>query len=285
MSDANNFPIDHQQSTLLVTLRHVLKPFVRLLLVYGITYTMLLEELKRLYVKVADEEYQLGNKRQTDSRLTLLTGVHRKDIHRIRNEVDIPIIPKTNFGSQLIAQWIGNPKYRDSFGNPAVLPRYSKDHTVQSFESLVASVSTDIRARPVLDEWLRSGIVSLMGPDGIKLNTQAFIPKEDFEEKLFFLSMNVHDHLAAAVHNLQFPEKSMMERCVYYEGFSLQDIERLHTIVKQGGMEFLKLINQQSIDIQRQESDDQASKDQTSFRMNAGVYFYFEPTKHDDHIE
>ena len=67
-----------RQGLLLGTLRKVLKPCVRLLLTHGITYTQMLEELKRVFVQVADEEFVINGKRQTDSRITLLTGVHRK---------------------------------------------------------------------------------------------------------------------------------------------------------------------------------------------------------------
>ncbi len=265
--------ISAQQSILFATLRQVLRPFVRLLLSYGITYPMLLEELKRIFVQVADAEYQLGTKPQTDSRITLLTGVHRRDVHRIRGERQTSLPLKINFGAQLIAQWIGNPEFLDQSGLPKILPRFAVEDGGESFEKLVTSVSKDIRARPVLDEWLRTGIIEIVDQDYVKLNTDAFIPKENLEEKLFFLGMNIHDHLAAAVHNILDNQSSMTERCVYYDDLSKDQIEQLHSLVKVNGMKYLKTVNQKAIALRTPT----VTNKNTPYRMNTGVYFYFEP--------
>lgn len=271
---ANNTDLTQQQQTLLLaTFRNVLKPFVRLLLSHGVTYTLLLEELKRIFVQVADEEFYIEGKRQTDSRITLLTGVHRKDVHRIREESETDVIPKSNFGAQLISRWVGSPRFLDENGQPKPLPRLGSTDEGESFESLVASVSKDFRARPVYDEWLRSGLISLLEDGKVKLNTDAFIPKQDLEEQLFFLSMNVHDHLAAAVHNVNETDEKMMERCVYYDELTLDQIAHLHALAKQNGMKYLKTINQTSLGFKNVQTD----TNQPKYRMNSGVYFFYEP--------
>lgn len=272
-------PEFNQQSLLLNTLRHVLKPFVRLLLAHGITYTVLLEELKRIFVQVADEEFIIDGKRQTDSRITLITGVHRKDVHRIREEKNIETSPKSSLGAQIIAQWTGNPDFLDADGQPKILSRLQSEDDKTSFDTLVASVSKDFRARPVFDEWLQSGIISLVEDKKIKLNTEAFIPKQDLEGQLFFLRMNIHDHLAATVHNVSSAEEKMMERCVYYDNLTQAQAEQLHSLVKQQGMKLLKNVNQTAQTLKSQENATINGDHQTKFRINSGVYFYFEPTQ------
>ena len=275
-TDSSEF---NRQSLLLSTLRHVLKPFVRLLLAHGITYTVLLEELKRIFVQVADEEFVINGKRQTDSRITLITGVHRKDVHRIREDKEIEITPKSSLGAQIIAQWTGNPDFLDADGQPKTLSRLQSEGNESSFEALVASVSKDFRARPVYDEWLQSGIISLVEDKKIKLNTETFIQKQDLEEQLFFLRMNIHDHLAATVHNVNGLEEKMMERCVYYNDLTQAQVAQLHTITKQQGMKLLKNINQTAQTLKSQESNNAVDDSQQKYRINSGVYFYFEPTK------
>jgi hypothetical protein len=273
MKDNQSDLTHQQQALLLATFRNVLKPFVRLLLAHGVTYTLLLEELKRIFVQVADEEFYIEGKRQTDSRITLLTGVHRKDVHRIREESESDIIPKSNFGAQLISRWVGSPRFLDADGQPKPLPRLNSAEASESFESLVASVSKDFRARPVYDEWLRLGLISLLEDGRVKLNIDAFIPKQDLEEQLFFLGMNVHDHLAAAVHNVKGSDEKMMERCVYYDELTLDQISHLHTLAKQNGMKYLKTINQASLGFK----NIGVAANQPKYRMNSGVYFFFEP--------
>lgn len=275
-SDVNS-PIKGTQSLLLASFRHVMMPFVRLLLRHGVTYTLLLEELKRVYVQVADSEFQIGSKKQTDSRINVLTGVHRKDVHRLRNELDVVKPPKANFSAQLIAHWIGNPLFIDVDGNPKILPRSSSHANEASFDGLVASISKDIRARPVFDEWLHTGVMTLLENQMLRLNTASFIPQENFEDMLFFLRLNVHDHLAATVHNLQSDASKMLEKCVHYEGLTAHQVDELHAYVKQKGNELINLTNRKAIQLQEAAKSSHEQK----YRMNAGVYFYHEPRQTD----
>ena len=281
-SDVNS-PIKGTHSLLLASFRHVMKPFVRLLLRHGVTYTLLLEELKRIYVQIAEAEFQIGDKKQTDSRINVLTGVHRKDVHRLRSEVDIVKPPKANFSAQLIAHWIGNPLFIDVDGNPKIIPRTSNNPDKASFDGLVASVSKDIRAKSVFDEWLRTGVITLLDNQMLQLNTESFIPQDNFEDKLFFLGLNVHDHLAATVHNLQSDSSKMLERCVYYDGLTLDQVDELHNFVRQQGSDLISLTNKKAILLQEAAKSSHEKK----YRMNTGVYFYHEPVQsniqdHDD---
>lgn len=274
MSDSTS-PLSQTQSLLLATFRKLIKPMVRLFLSKGVTYPLLLEEIKRCFVEVADEEFKIADKAQTDSRLTLLTGVHRRDVHRIRTETSTDGAAKPNLSAQIIAQWLANPRYQDSHGQPKPLPRSQKTDNTESFESLVASISKDIRARPVLDEWLRTDIVRIDDEDQVQLNTEAFVPASDLNDLMFFLGMNIHDHLAAAVNNTLNNEK-MFERCVYYDQLTLAQVEKLHALIKDQGMPLLKLLNQQAA---QAPEDNNAAR----YRMNAGMYFYYEPSPETNH--
>jgi len=65
-------------------LRQLLRPLVRFLLDQQISFPVLSRLLKEVYVDVAREELPLEGRAQTDARLSLLTGVHRKDVRRLR---------------------------------------------------------------------------------------------------------------------------------------------------------------------------------------------------------
>jgi len=271
------------------TLRKVLRPLVRLMLSQGINYTMVLEDLKRVFVSVAEEEFQIEGKLQTNSRITLLTGVHRKDVQRIRDEQNAAPEPPYSLGAQIFGLWLGNKKYLDESGQPLPLPRLASKGAV-SFESLVASISKDFRARPVLDEWLRLGFVSLDYNDYVRLNVQAFIPNQDLEYKLSFLAMNVHDHMSAAVSNLSSQNEPMLERCVYYDGLTAENVEQLHDLARQNGMNTIKALNRRAAELKTaQSASDKVARresDKANQRMNFGVYFYhtddnqIEPKEH-----
>lgn len=276
MSDISPTSLNQNNSVLLATFKKVVKPLVRLFLEKGITYTLLLEELKQVFVEVAAEEFKIDGKAQTDSRITLLTGVHRRDVNRFRNLSTKTPQPKTNFSAQLISQWLGNEKFLDEHGRPKRLARSNKSNSKDTFDSLVMSVSKDIRSRPVLDEWLRTNIVTLDDEGYVHLNREAFIPNDDLEQNLFYLGMNVHDHLAAAVNNTLNNPK-MFERCVYYDNLTISQIAELHEITNKAGMDYLKLLNQKSIEASNNGKPN--TNNETKYRMNTGVYFYYEEFK------
>ena len=73
-------------SPLISAVSYILHPLVKLLLTRSITYPYMSNLLKSIYVKVATEEFRLKGKPQTDSRISLLSGVHRKDVKNLRPE-------------------------------------------------------------------------------------------------------------------------------------------------------------------------------------------------------
>src|SRR5690606_3448035 len=120
--DFNN-PADVPEP-LVNALRKILRPLVRLMLHFQVSYPYLITLLKSIYVEVADQEFGVDDKRQSDSRITLLTGVHRKDVKRLRAEQSIAsYAPRTiSIGAQLIAYWLGMEDFRDKDGKPKALP-------------------------------------------------------------------------------------------------------------------------------------------------------------------
>lgn len=245
---------------------------VRLLIQHQIQYPTLCQWLKDVYVRVADQEFPVAGKPQSDSRITLLTGVHRKEVRRIRSEdLTATRVPAAiPLGGTLVANWVGDPRYQDANGKPLPLPRLAKGSNEPSFEELVANKSKDIRPRVVLDEWLRLGICRLDETDRVWLNTDAFVPDQGFEEKAYFLGRNVHDHLAVGVHNLDQPENPYIERSVYYDKLTREDVQSLADYAQKVGMEALLKVNQKALELQRRSKK---QKDATQ-RMNFGVYFF-----------
>ena len=260
------------QQRMLTALQRVLKPLIRLALAQGVNYPMLLETLKTVFVQVAEEDFKLEKREQTDSRISLLTGLHRKDVHRLRsqpNNIQNQSALAT-LGSQLVGLWVSDPGFIDHDGNPKPLPRLASIGGDLSFERLVARVSKDIRARPVLDEWLRVGVVYMDDNDCVCLSTDAFVPSAGFDEKLYFFQQNIHDHAAATAHNLMNITPPMLERCVYYDALTPAAISELKVLAETQGMAALKTVNKRAIELQT-ESADASGADQ---RFTFALYFY-----------
>ena len=276
--NANAAPVSAPAS-LVRALRHLLRPLVRLLVARGVTYTMLSDLLKEIYVEVAERDFALEGKRPTDSRVSLLTGVHRKDVRRLRGGAPAATdaVPETvALGAQLVAAWTTRREFLDAKGRPRALSRLASQGGGRSFESLVESVSKDIRPRSVLDEWLRLGVAELDARDRVVLRTAAFVPRRGFDEMAFYLGHNVHDHLAAAAHNVLAEGRPFLERSVHYDALGGRSIEELAELAARTGMEALTQVNRKAIACEARDRGE-ASKQ----RMTFGVYFYAEPQRDD----
>ena len=260
---------------LITALRRVLRPFIKLMLAKGITYPFLAEMLKDLFVEVAENDFKIEGKPSSDSHLSLLTGIHRKDIKRLRHDcrTATETIPQAvSLGVRLVNLWTTDPRYLDENNQPKRLPRFSKEGGDISFEGLVAGVSCDIRSRVVLDEWLRLGIAHFDEENRVCLNTAAFIPAHGFDEKVFYFGHNVHDHAAAATSNLLGQNQPFLERSVYYDGLSADSIKLLAEKSEQLGMESLLAVNKIAMELEK----DDAQKNEPRHRMTFGIYYYSE---------
>ena len=65
-------------------LARLLRPLVRLCIRGGMTFPALTQLFRELFVNVAEHDFALEGKEQTDSRVSLLTGIHRKEVARLR---------------------------------------------------------------------------------------------------------------------------------------------------------------------------------------------------------
>lgn len=260
---------------LLAALRSLLRPLVRLLVGRGITCPMLAELLKDVYVDVAEKDYGAGDAaRPSDSRVTLLTGIHRKDVKRLRGEpaVTADEMPENvALGAQIVAAW--SAKFRDAKGRPRPLARLESQGGAESFEALVAGISTDIRARAVLDAWLRLGVVELDAEDRVILRHAAFVPSRGFEEKVFYFGHNVGDHLAAAAHNVLDGKPPFLERSVHYDSLDADSVAKLAALAERTGMKALQTVNREAMGAEARDKKSGEPKRRITF----GIYFFSAP--------
>lgn len=229
-------------------------------------------------MEVGDKDFRVNDKPVTDSHLSLLTGIHRKDIKRLRATVNTKaeIVPETvSMGARLVSQWTSDPVYLDEKGRPKPLPRFIRDAGVISFEGLVTSISKDIRSRVVLDEWLRLGVVEFDEHRRVCLKVEAFIPAKGFDEKAYYFGHNLHDHASAASSNLIGENQPFLERSVHYDELSHESVKILAEQSELLGMQTLLAINKKAKTLEQ----DDASKDGKRRRLTLGVYFYSEPVE------
>ncbi len=264
-------PVAGLPKPLISALRRLLRPLARLLIAKGVGLAALTELLKEAYVDVALNEFPVDGKKQTDSRVSLLTGVHRKDVKRLRERpTEKMAAPRSiGLGAQIVSRWLGSKDTTDKKGQPLPLPRKAESRA-PSFDSLVSGVSKDLRPRALLDEWLRLGVARLDDDGRVVLNRRAFVPEKGFEEKAFYFGRNIHDHLAATAHNLLEEGHPTLERSVHYTGLTEASAAELAIAAERTGMKALLEMNRLALEL----AEKDMGRATATRRVNFGLYFF-----------
>lgn len=269
------------QVRMLDAVRRLMRPLVRGLLRHGVTLSGLEEMLRSLYVEVAQDELSKQGK-VTQSAVSLMTGVHRKDVRRLleadRSEgaLDEEAAPTgasaSSIGARVLMMWSGDPAYSDGHGQPRKLPRRAPDG-LPSFEALVQAVSKDVRPRAVFDEWQRLGLIGVEKEgteDWVVLQQTAFTAEPGAQERYFFFGRNLADHVAAGLHNLAGEGEPTIDQAVFYGGLTAGSVGQLKRLSRSLGEEVIRRLNSEAYKLKQHDRDQEGA----DYRMTFGAYFY-----------
>ncbi len=253
----------------------VLQPLARLMIDHGLQLSPMLELLKKALVNEATSAYGISEKITSDTRIALLTGVHRKDVRRLRAAQTTrgAVVPMVPIASSVVARWISEPRYlnADQTARPLARTPARGKPGEPDFTTLVAEISRDVGARAVLDELERLGVVELREDGYVELLANAFVPHEGLGESFHFLATNVSDHLAAAVHNLAPNRRDslMLEQSAFSSDLSAEQAEQLHKLARRLWANALRQF------LQTATVAEQRSQGATGLKHNIrfGVYF------------
>jgi len=263
------------QSRSTLALAAVLKlfgPLARFLLRHGVAYPALAAALKQVFIDAARAELRASGRKQTDSAVSLLSGVHRRDVRTLGLAAPDPAVDEAqepmNLSSQVVARWLSDPAYLDADGEPLALPRYGE---APSFDSLVTATSSDIRARTLLAELERLGIAQNDGT-AVRLLAPGFAPRQGFAETLALLRDNLRDHAAAATLNAG-GEHNYLEQAVFVDELTAESVQHLHAVSARVWRQAFRTVMREA---QARFDHDQANStaQQRIHRARFGSYFY-----------
>ena len=266
--------VDLGANALLKALRGMIRPLVRTLIARGVGAPALYRLIKQVYVEVAESEFGIDGAPPTDSRIALLTGVHRRDVRSIRSaEADqdwAEARQKTLLLATVMGRWLAEPDYQHK-GAPIALPKTATQGP--SFEALVMAINKDVRPRTVLDELLRQGLVKEDDDELLTLATGALVGAGEADDRVVFFAANVGDHMAAASANLEADsDPPFLERAVFYNRLSAQAVSEIEDQARRLSQPVLEQINATA---RSHQAKDQANGENRR-RIRFGVYFYTE---------
>jgi hypothetical protein len=184
------------------------------------------ELAKRAFVDAARHEFALPGRKASASRISLLTGLTRKDVQHLRTSAPDAADDgaQYNRAARVVAGWVRDPLFHTVTGAPLDLPF---DDGNKSFSELVRLYSGDVPPRAVLDELLRVGTVERDELGLIRLLTRVYIPRVGDHEKLQILGADVADLVATIDNNLQ-PDRLQprFQRKVMYDNLPHEAVEK-----------------------------------------------------------
>jgi hypothetical protein len=222
----------------------LLRPLVRILLRNGISIHVFTDLVRWVYTDVAFKEFGIEGKKQTISRVSVITGLSRKEVQRLR-KLDVPVETdaheRYNRATRVISGWVRDCRYTNEDSKPLPLPVAGSDI---SFTSLVRQFSGDMPVRSVLDELVNVGAVSLQENGTVKLLTRAYLPGADKKAKINILGEDVADLLTTINHNLDNSKTTPhFQRKVSYDNVPAEVLEKFKALSAREAQELLEKLD------------------------------------------
>lgn len=227
----------------------LLAPIARLCVARGVLFPELVERVKAQFVSAAID--QITGK-VTDSRISVMTGLQRRDISRLRSASDIPA-PRVNHLSRLVGQWVVQG------GAPLDRP---------TFDALAQSIRRDVHPATMLAQLVDAGTVAVTDADKVELRARSYQPLPGTGAQMDYLARNGGDFLSASVANVVQDTAPFFERAVHYNHLSPDAVAVLEAEYRAAQMQLLEQINARAAELQ--------ASDPGPMRFRAGGYFYKE---------
>lgn len=205
----------------------LLRPLVKILLRNGIPYGAFADIAKRVYVETATKEFAITGRKQSNSRVSVITGLSRKEVLRVKRlppPDDLGAAERYNRAARVLGGWIRDRRFADPYGDPAILPLEGEGAT---FTGLVKLYSGDAPARAVLDELVRVEAAERLGEGRVRLVERAYIPKGGEIDKIAILGTDMADLASTIDHNIGGGDPPFFQRKVSYDNLPAEVLPEL----------------------------------------------------------
>jgi Family of unknown function (DUF6502) len=249
----------------------ILYRLVRVLLRHGVSFQAFGDLAKQAYVDVARQHFALPGRKLSISRVSVLTGLTRKEVQRLLEAapaVDADARERHNRAARVLTGWVRDADFRDGEALRA-LPFEGP----LSFSELVRRYGGDVPARAVLDELLRVGSVERDEGGTIRPLSRGYLPRRSDVGKLAILGSDVSLLIDTIDHNLQDNEPPRFQRKVMYDNLPAEAVEQLRPLAARQGQELLEQLDAWMA--QHDRDANPAVRGSGRHRAGVGV-FYFE---------
>ena len=210
---------------LLDAARRILYPLVRILLRNGISSDALTELVRKTYVDVAESEFAIEGRRQTTARISVITGLNRKEVARLRGTPPLTDDDQRrwNRAATVLGAWLRDTTFQDRKGDPLDLPFEANGEA--SFSQLCKQYSGDMQPRAIADELLRVGAVEEVS-GRLRMTTRGYVPSSDPETVAEILGIDTAEFIETVDHNMTAdPDEKLFQLKVLSDNVPAQYVD------------------------------------------------------------
>ena len=262
--------------TLHAAVLRLLRPLVRLLLHHSVPFETFADLARWVYVDVAEKDFALEKKKQTASRISVITGLNRKEVARLQEmtvEDNTGAIASFNRAEKVVTAWRHEYPKAESVSRAASLPLEGE----RSFASLVKRYSGDMPVRAVLDELLRVGVVQKLENGEIALiSDSTIVPDSENRQALLTLfGEDSADFIATISNNVMAkPERKLLQLKAWFDNIPVEALAVSRDLASKHGQVALENFSEQ---LSRFDRDVNPNSEGTGrARAVLGVYYYEE---------
>ena len=237
---------DTARAHLIHAFRKVLRPLVKILIRAGVRYDEFVEVIKGVFVESAIRDGIGRAGPLTRARVTLVTGVARRDVDRyVDNESLLAPPPPTHAATliEILHLWNTDKSYLGPYGVPLEID-FDKTRG-RSFVDLVHRVDAKADAGFLLEELLRSGVVAMSGESFLKVISRSYVTGEMSPQVVEYLG----NTLASLAHTLEYntspdSESKRLQRSVFADrGLQLDALPAFEQYAKERVQQMLSDID------------------------------------------
>jgi len=186
-----------QRDILYKGLKLLCTPLIEFCLKHGLKIQDLEECCREVFVESAKHLIEGQKGRPNDSRLSVMTGLHRREVQRLSSDNNKEG-SSVNIITKVVGRWETDRRFVTKDKRPRVL---SVGYDGCEFHELVRGVSSDINPASILFELDRIGAIE-RSKHGVRLKALTYMPKGDAEEGFKILRADLSDLIQAVEHNL-----------------------------------------------------------------------------------
>lgn len=249
--------------------RLLLRPIASVVMKCGMTWKEFSDIAKSVFVQAATEEFGIRGRPTNVSRVSILTGISRKEVKRQRDLLaseEPAASTKTTDATRLLSGWHQDPDYLDDQANPLPL---EVSGPLPSFATLFSRYGGDTPEQTLVKELKSANSVAVDDAGRLVAKSRYHMPVAMSEGNIRFFGTNLFDHARTLNKNITGTEEARR-----FEGFAVDDridpaaAEEFKTLIEERGQQFLEDLDRW-LDQHRATDPEQVTE---HIRLGVGLY-------------